>query len=60
LYPLIGVAATDEDDHDPAEPEVFDLALIKERVTALSSFNHGAPIDYSYTVGIKDLWPLLT
>jgi uncharacterized repeat protein (TIGR01451 family) len=40
----------DQDDHDPAEPEVFDLALIKERATALSSFNYGTPIDYSYTV----------
>jgi uncharacterized repeat protein (TIGR01451 family) len=40
----------DEDDHDPAEPEIFDLALIKERATALSSFNYGTPIDYSFTV----------
>ncbi|MFT4535447.1 MAG: putative repeat protein (TIGR01451 family) [Saprospiraceae bacterium] len=40
----------DQDDHDPAEPEVFDLALIKERATALSSFNYGTPIDYAFTV----------
>jgi len=40
----------DEDDHDPAEPVVFDLALIKERTTALSSFNYGTPIEYTYTV----------
>lgn len=40
----------DEDDHDPASPEVFDLALIKERTTALSSFNYGTPIEYTYTV----------
>jgi hypothetical protein len=46
----VGVTATDEDDHDPAKPEVFDLALIKERVTALSSFNYRTPIDYSYNV----------
>ena len=40
----------DEDDHDPAGPEVFDLALIKEQTTALSSFNYGTPIDYTYTI----------
>ncbi len=40
----------DEDDHDPAAPVVFDLALIKERTTALSSFNYGTPIEYTYTV----------
>lgn len=40
----------DEDDHDPAEPVVFDLALIKERSTALSSFNYGEPIAYEITV----------
>lgn len=40
----------DQDDHDPATPVVFDLALIKERTTALSSFNYGTPIDYTYTV----------
>ncbi|MDF1698011.1 MAG: SdrD B-like domain-containing protein [Saprospiraceae bacterium] len=40
----------DEDDHDPAAPVVFDLALIKERATALSSFNYGTPIEYTYTV----------
>lgn len=40
----------DEDDHDPAEPVVFDLALIKERTTALSSFNYGTPIEYTYTI----------
>lgn len=40
----------DEDDHDPAGPVVFDLALIKERVTALSSFNYGTPIEYLYTL----------
>ncbi|MEM9549234.1 MAG: SdrD B-like domain-containing protein [Bacteroidota bacterium] len=40
----------DEDDHDPAGPVVFDLALIKERTTALSSFNYGTPIEYTYTV----------
>ncbi len=40
----------DEDDHDPAEPVVFDLALIVERFTALSSFNYNTPIEYIYTV----------
>jgi uncharacterized repeat protein (TIGR01451 family) len=40
----------DEDDHDPAAPVVFDLAVIKERTTALSSFNYGTPIDYTYTL----------
>ncbi|MEE9439120.1 MAG: hypothetical protein V3V14_08985, partial [Saprospiraceae bacterium] len=40
----------DQDDHDPAEPEIFDLALIKERSTAAPSFSFGNPIDYNYTV----------
>jgi uncharacterized repeat protein (TIGR01451 family) len=40
----------DEDDHDPAAPVVFDLAVIKERTTALSSFNYGTPIGYTYTL----------
>jgi len=29
---------------------VFDLAIIKERTTALSSFNYGTPIEYTYTL----------
>lgn len=40
----------DEDDHDPAGPVVFDLAVIKERTTALSSFNYGTPIEYTFTL----------
>lgn len=40
----------DQDDHDPAEPVIFDLALIKERSTAVASFNYGTPIDYTFTV----------
>jgi len=40
----------DQDDHDPAEPVIFDLALIKERATALASFNYSTPINYDYTI----------
>ncbi len=44
-----GVAATDEDDHDPALVSVFDLALKKELVTA-GPHSNGQVLTYNITV----------
>jgi uncharacterized repeat protein (TIGR01451 family) len=36
----------DEDDHDPAAPVIYDLALIKSRITAVPSYSYGQEIEY--------------
>ncbi|MFZ1703205.1 MAG: SdrD B-like domain-containing protein, partial [Saprospiraceae bacterium] len=40
----------DEDDHDPAGPSIFDLALTKTIVTALPSYSYGQIATYSIEV----------
>jgi uncharacterized repeat protein (TIGR01451 family) len=47
--PNSGTAATDEDDHDPALVNVFDLALKKELVTA-GPYTNGQLLTFNITV----------
>jgi uncharacterized repeat protein (TIGR01451 family) len=39
-----------QDDHDPAGPSIFDLALRKEVVTATPSYSYGQSVMYKITV----------
>ncbi|MBP6238077.1 MAG: DUF11 domain-containing protein [Saprospiraceae bacterium] len=39
-----------QDDHDPAGPSIFDLALIKEVVTATPSYSYGQNVMYKITI----------
>ncbi|MBK8627113.1 MAG: hypothetical protein IPN86_16575 [Saprospiraceae bacterium] len=39
-----------QDDHDPAGPKVFDLALRKTKVTATPSFSYGQTVMYQIEV----------
>jgi uncharacterized repeat protein (TIGR01451 family) len=39
-----------QDDHDPAGPDVFDLALRKTKVTALPSYSYGQTVMYQIEV----------
>ena len=39
-------AGEDEDDHDPAAPIIYDLALQKTQVTALPSFSYDDPVTF--------------
>lgn len=40
----------DEDDHDPAGPELYDLALEKRQLTALASFSYGEEVEFETTI----------
>jgi uncharacterized repeat protein (TIGR01451 family) len=40
----------DEDDHDPANVAIFDLAMTKDQLTALSSFSYIQNVAYVFTV----------
>ncbi len=43
-------AGEDEDDHDPAGPMIFDLAVEKVQMTALPSFSYGEQVVFRNTV----------
>src|SRR5690606_4951932 len=43
-------AGEDEDDHDPAGPQIFDLALTKVAVTAAPSYSYGQTVTYEIEV----------
>jgi uncharacterized repeat protein (TIGR01451 family) len=45
--PLVG---EDQDDHDPAQVQVFDLALTKTQQTALLSFSYIQNVSYVFTI----------
>ena len=47
--PLDGVAATDEDDEDPALPDVYDLALTNTLLTA-GPYSYGQDLTFRFTV----------
>jgi uncharacterized repeat protein (TIGR01451 family) len=44
------LAGEDEDDHDPAGVDIFDLALTKEQASALSSFSYIQEVDLLITI----------
>jgi len=39
-----------QDDHDPAGPVIYDLAIIKERLTGPPSYSYGGEIEYSIDI----------
>ncbi len=45
-----GPADQDEDDHDPAKPELFDLALKKELITINDPYRYGDLLEFKITV----------
>ncbi len=45
-----GPASGDEDDHDPAKPELFDLALIKQLKTINDPYRYGDLLEFEITV----------